>query len=95
MEDNIRIGDTATALQDMDSEQEQRVQRAADLGGVTEFVSKLPHGLKTSFNSCNRIKSMMGPDCHDILMAVHNARADADRNKTTSLSGGQYQRLAL
>jgi len=93
MEDNIRIGDAATALQDMDSEQEQRVRRAADLGGVTEFVSKLPHGFKTSFNSYRSIKGMEGPDAHDIWMAVSNAEADADRNKT--LSGGQYQRLAL
>jgi len=72
MEDNIRIDNAATALQDMDTEQEQRVRRAADLGGITEFVSKLPHGLKTDFNSCSRITGIAGPDAHDILVAIRS-----------------------
>lgn len=95
MEENIRMGDAATALQDLDSEQEQRIRRAADLGGATEFISKLPRGLNTYFNSETRIAQMVGPDAPGILTAVSNAKADAERNQTTSLSGGQIQRLAL
>ena len=60
MEDNIRIGDAETALQDMDSE--------LRVSGATEFVSKLPHGLKTDFNLCSGITGVAGPDAHDILV---------------------------
>jgi ABC-type multidrug transport system fused ATPase/permease subunit len=95
MEENIRMGDAATALQHLDSEQEQRIRRATDLGGATEFISKLPHGLKTNFNSGTRVAQMVGPDAFDILTAVSNAKADPERKQATSLSGGQSQRLAL
>lgn len=96
MEENIRMGDSATALQEFDSKQEQRIRRAADLGGATEFVSKLPHGFKTHLGGVNKLSEMCGPDAHHILTAVTSAKGNLfAENKPTPLSGGQKQRLAL
>jgi ABC-type multidrug transport system fused ATPase/permease subunit len=96
MEENIRIGDSATALQELDSKQEQRTRRAADLGGATEFVSKLPRGFKTNLGGANKLSEMSGPDAHHILTAVTSAKGNLiAENKPTPLSGGQKQRLAL
>lgn len=89
------MGDSSTALLEFDAEQEHRVHRAAELGGAAEFVSKLPRGFKTNFAGEGESWESVGPDGHDILLTVSQARQAAERNKERSLSGGQSQRLAL
>lgn len=96
MEENIRLGDASTALLPLDSVQQSRIDRAAELGGAAEFIAKLPKGMKTDFREHAEMPSVtQGADGRDILFAVMEADKQARKNQATSLSGGQAQRLAL
>lgn len=96
MEENIRLGDASTALLPLDPVQQSRINRAAELGGASEFIAKLPKGMKTDFRENRGMPaSSQGPDGHDILFSVIGAQTQANKNRATSLSGGQAQRLAL
>lgn len=93
IEENIRLGDGATAGLPFDADQEARVKRAAKLGGADEFISKLPKGYKTNYGERPEVASLTGVDAPDIFSAVHTK--NIERNAANALSGGQTQRLAL
>ncbi|KAK7060894.1 hypothetical protein VNI00_000627 [Paramarasmius palmivorus] len=95
IKDNIGLGDPTHA------DDEDRVEQAASLGGAAEFIEKLsdqydtylqrpvqdlystlPEGTKTIFGR---------PVKYSAIRGAGNMRS----NETTSLSGGQMQRIAL
>jgi len=83
--ENIGLGDPEHA------EDYERVRKAADLGGALDFIEKdLPEGFQT------RLK---GPAAFSLHTTDHRfaqwADKEVQKHRTTSLSGGQWQKLAL
>ena len=93
--DNIALGDPTNADDD------ERVQLAARLGGSEDFIKRLPEGYDTYLERPvtdyysgipEGTKSLFGrPVSYNHVRSAGNMTSTA----STSLSGGQMQRLAL
>ncbi|KAI3619668.1 abc transporter related protein [Moniliophthora roreri] len=95
IKDNIGLGDPAHA------EDEDRIEQAAVLGGAAEFIEKLPDQYDTYLKRpvgdvystlSEGTKTIFGrPVNYQGIRGIGNMKG----NETTSLSGGQMQRIAL
>ncbi|KAF8323099.1 P-loop containing nucleoside triphosphate hydrolase protein [Clavulina sp. PMI_390] len=105
IEENIRLSHPSTALDELDEVQKLRVYHAAEMGGATAFISKLPHGYETVYTDqpySDMCASFTGPEGDQIFSQV-TSRIKSPRTQTpetsksspTSFSGGELQRLAL
>lgn len=76
---------------------EDRVQSAAELGGASEFIQKLPQGMNQQLDSCPLYSYSPGLDSEAISRAVLEKCKKTGRvfGSSDSLSGGEQQRIAL
>lgn len=82
---------------------EDQIRQAAQLGGATEVIEKLPEGFDTYLQRPREARDMFVnlPPEMDTLFGkkIQNSsvksRRKADRSDDTGLSGGEMQRLAL
>ncbi|KZS90374.1 P-loop containing nucleoside triphosphate hydrolase protein [Sistotremastrum niveocremeum HHB9708] len=95
--ENIGMGDPTHAFD------EDQIRQAAQLGGATEVIEKLPEGFDTYLQRPREARDMFVnlPPEMDTLFGkkIQNSgvksRRKADRSDDTGLSGGEMQRLAL
>ena len=71
-----------------------QIQEAVRLGGAADFISKRKHGLETSLGPVSVFSNgsylhTIGEEANKELKAMMD-----EHNKTTSLSGGETQRLS-